>query len=172
MDPSSYFVQENLQEKVVYDPPCRSDNLHVASDGRIAMLSRHCLHVYEPQFIHTAFFSISWILLNPAVMTKASESNDYGQQVAEAAQNESRLFLAQTLWLPGLLRDGEPNLLLLLLNDGNLLIFTRAFAHQEDYVLSNGMDKLRLYQHRLVFDLQKQQPQTMDRPLRLGMLRV
>lgn len=168
MDPSAYFIQENLQEKVVYDPPCRTDNLSVASDGRLALLSRHCLHIYEPQFVYTAFYKVSWIVLNPALSSKVTASTDYSQQVAEAAMNESRLFLAQSLWLPGLLRDGEPHLLLLLLSDGNILIFRRAFAHQEDYLLSNGLDKIRMMNYSLLFDLHKEQPHASDRCLRLA----
>ena len=103
-----------------------------ANDGRIAVLTRNAIHIYEPTYQYNSFFSINWIILNLVIPSQSQGGTDYVQQIIHSPQNEARLYLSQVLWISNIIPNGEPNLLMLLLNDGQVFIFERCFMNKEE----------------------------------------
>lgn len=60
----SWYLQESLNEKNIFDAAGINDNVRLAGDGKVAVATQTKVHIFCPQGKHQHFFSIEWLILN------------------------------------------------------------------------------------------------------------
>ncbi len=159
LDPLLAHLAVEGKDQLVFDPPGYHNNIQCGLDGRIAMMSRNFVHIYEPHLQFMQTFTTSWVRLQSKLLTVSFQypASNIQDMSKLAPFNESRISFKKIRWIPNVVNGLDPLLLLCLLNDGSFLAFMRGDPALEETVeLSNcANDHIVMKNYTLVYDFDR-----------------
>lgn len=121
-DALTWYVQESLDEKTIFDAVGTSNNVKISAHGCVAVASKSKIHIFNAYGHHMHFFSSEFLSISPRASTDAvGETVTSPMEWLQMKNTAAPSWIIDFQWLKSILKPFSTWNVLVLLSDGDLL---------------------------------------------------